>query len=246
MNCRRWIFAAACAVALALATPAQAAADPRSDNSVSGKSIDETFSGSGRLVLDDGDRFGPWRTVFDGNADRASVVVRGGELRLKPRAATDPAETYSALVVSRARFTADPLHVSARWVTSRTTRIGTPNPWEVGWLVWDYRDNDHFTYLVLKPNGWEVGRRDPSQPGGQRHLYDGPLPKTPIGMKRSVTVDRVGPQTTIRVNGEFLVAYDLPYSERRGAVGMYAEDSVVRWMDISADQRPSDSVVRLR
>lgn len=197
--------------------------------------VDDDFTSYGRMVLDDGDRVGPWRVVFDGNYTSATVRVLPGALRLSPQPSRSPNETFAALVVSRQRFSTEPMHLSARWVTRETTRIGTPNPWEVGWLVWDYLDNDHFTYLVLKPNGWEVGRRDPSRPGGQRFMYDDVAPVTPIGTARTVTVDRVGRVTTIRLDGEVLVSYPLPARERRGAVGMYTEDAVVDWLAIKAE-----------
>lgn len=198
--------------------------------------IDDDFSSYGRVVLDDGDRLGPWRVVFDGDYTAASVRILPGVLRLAPQPSRSPAETFAALVVSQERFGTAPMHLSARWVTRQPTRIGAPNPWEVGWLVWDYLDNDHFTYLVLKPNGWEVGRRDPSRPGGQRFMYDDVAPVTPIGTERTVTVDRVGRVTTIRVDGEVLVSYPLPARERRGAVGMYTEDAIVDWLAIKAER----------
>jgi hypothetical protein len=198
--------------------------------------IDDDFTSYGRVVLDDGDRLGPWKVVFDGNYNAPSVRVQPGVLRLTPQPARAADETFAALVVSRQRFSTAPMHLSARWVTRASTRIGTPNPWEVGWLVWDYLDNDHFTYLVLKPNGWEVGRRDPRYPGGQRFLYDDVAPVTRIGTERTVTVDRVERVTTIRVDGEILVSYPLPARERRGAVGMYTEDAVVDWLRIEAER----------
>lgn len=59
-----------------------------------------------------------------------------------------------------------------------------PNPWEVGWLLWCFspdpthpydpsptsNSNFRFYALVLKPNGWEVSKQDPSYKGGQRFL----------------------------------------------------------------------------
>ncbi|MDO8309605.1 MAG: hypothetical protein Q7V58_14780 [Actinomycetota bacterium] len=196
--------------------------------------IDDDFSGYGRGVLDDGQRLGPWRVVFDGNYGGPSVHVRGGLLRLRPQPARSSGQTFAALVVSRKEFDAEALHVSATWVTQAHTRTGKPNPWEVGWLVWDYEDNDHFTYLVLKPNGWEVGRRDPAFPGGQRFIADGTSPRTRLGLVRTATVDRIGTETTVRVDGTVLASFEVGAGETSGAVGMYCEDSVVDWLAISA------------
>lgn len=196
--------------------------------------IDEGFSGYGRVgLLDDGERLGPWRVVFDGSNDGPSVQVSGGVLRLRPQPARSPGQTFAALVVSRQEFDAEALHVSATWVTRAHTRTGKPNPWEVGWLVWDYEDNDNFTYLALKPNGWEVGRRDPEFPGGQRFIADGTSPRTRLGVVRTATVDRIGTQATVRIDGTVLASFEVGASETSGAVGMYCEDSVVDWLAIS-------------
>lgn len=228
LGCRALAAVAVTAVLLPVLAPGAAAAPGP---------IDDDFTRYGRVVLDDGDRLGPWRVIFDGDYERASVALRAGTLRLAPQPARSSEETFSALVVSRRTFSTAPLHLSATWVTRETTRVGTPNAWEVGWLVWDYVDNDHFTYLVLKPNGWEVGRRDPRYPGGQRFLYDDIAPVTPIGQERTVTVDRVGRETTIRIGGDVLVSYPLPARERKGSVGMYSEDAVVDWTWFYAESK---------
>ena len=60
--------------------------------------------------------------------------------------------------------------------------------------MWDYTDNNHFSYLALKTNGWELGKRDPAYPGGQRFLATGSDSPTQIGqwrkglMREQVTV----------------------------------------------------------
>ena len=52
-------------------------------------------------------------------------------------------------------------------------RQNAANPWEVGWLLWDYVDKIHFYYFIPKPNGWELGKADPAYPGDQRFLASG-------------------------------------------------------------------------
>ncbi len=193
-------------------------------------SIDERFSTYARLgALDDGANFGPWHVVFDGVAHGRGVLLSRGRLRLVPQSAQRLSDTNSTLVVSRESFGPTALQLNATWTAKKTTRVGVANPWETGWLVWDYVDPDHFTYLILKPNGWEVGRRDPSAPGTQRFIVDADRPVTPIGMKRKVIVSRVGERTSITVDGMPLTSFDLPADERHGSVGMYAEDAVVDW-----------------
>ena len=198
-------------------------------------SINERFQTYPRLgALDDGANFGPWHVVFDGVDHGRGVYVSKGRLRLIPQTSRGSQDTNSTLVVSKSEFGSSALQLNATWTTQKTTRLGTANPWETGWLIWDYLDPDHFTYLVLKPNGWEVGRRDPSQPGTQRFIADADVPVTPIGMKRTVTVSRVGDTTTITVDGVQLTTFTLPIAERHGAIGMYTEDAVVDWTHIQA------------
>lgn len=220
-------LALAVTVAGAVLAPAPASARPLDVR------IDEDFTGYGPARwLDDGAVFGPWVVVFDGVDDGPGVHLMPGAMRQVPQASRTPDQTNSTLVVSRERFGTGPLHLSATWTTVGPRREGVPNAWEVGWLVWDYLDNDHFTYLVLKPNGWELGRRDPTQPGGQRFIRDDDGPTTDWGRQRTVTVDRVGRQTTVRMDGRVLVRFALPRAERNGAVGMYDEDAIVDWTRI--------------
>ena len=62
--------------------------------------------------------------------------------------------------------------------TVRQVRNGPANPWEVAWLLWHYTDDQHFYSIVLKPNGWELGKEDPAYPGAQRFLATGaPSPR---------------------------------------------------------------------
>ncbi|MDO8731397.1 MAG: calcium-binding protein [Actinomycetota bacterium] len=195
--------------------------------------IDERFSDyTAGKSFDDGQKFGHWRVVFDGVNSGHGVHLSKSGLLLAPQSAQTSDTTNSTLVVSRKKFTDAPLHLSATWTTQRTTRLGAANPWETGWLIWDYVDASHFTYLILKPNGWEVGRRDPGVPGGQRFIADAPSPVTTIGMKRSATVDRLNGQTTISVDGAPLTSFTLTADESRGSVGMYSEDAVVLWSRI--------------
>lgn len=225
----------------ALARPSAPAIPTPTPSATGPLRIDEDFTGyPAARLMGDGAVFGPWRVVFDGMNHGPSIRLRPGLLRLAPQAAKVDSATNAALVVSRRAFTGPTLSLKATWTTRATTRIGVANPWETGWLVWDYVDNDHFTYLVLKPNGWEVGRRDPSQRGGQRFVADGDLPTTPIGMTRTATVTRTEGTTRIQIDDQHLVTFTLPPNERRGAIGMYSEDAIVDWTSISAGTGPAN------
>ncbi|MFJ9904925.1 hypothetical protein ACIRVK_18845 [Streptomyces sp. NPDC101152] len=86
----------------------------------------------------DGTTHGRWRSVFHGMGRN---VGDDASLSLSPMAAEDPGTTHAGLVVSTASY-AD-VRYEARTLTVRQLRSPRPNPWEVPWLVWAYRDPEH-------------------------------------------------------------------------------------------------------
>lgn len=224
-----WIAAAG--LALTLAAPADAADGGASSGYSDGFS---GLSAGQRWV--DGDRIGDaWQVVFAGYGSVTPMREDGiRALRLAPAVATDPARTHAALVVSTGATSAACQRLTARVrTTEQLRRNSAPNPWEAAWLVWGYRDNEHFYYLAVKPNGWELGKRDPAYPGGQRFLATGGL-ETPIGQWRDVRIVQRGDVILAWLDGERLVRFtdrERPY--RGGAIGMYTEDAVTDWDRIS-------------
>ncbi|MGI5527604.1 hypothetical protein ACQEVX_09325 [Streptomyces syringium] len=108
----------------------------------------------------EGSVHGPWRSVFDGHGDN---VGSDTALTLSPMPSRVPEETHAGLIVSTAVYT--DVDFRSRMRTVAQLRVPRPNPWEVPWLVWAYTDPEHFYYITLKPNGWELGKRDPAYPG---------------------------------------------------------------------------------
>lgn len=173
----------------------------------------------------DGSVHGPWRAVFNGEGRN---VASGGTILLEPRAATSPTETHANLIVSELSYRN--VDYSARMETLYQLRVNDrPNPWEVGWLIWNYSDPQHFNYVALKPNGWEVGKADPQYPGNQRFLATG-ADVFPVGHSHNVRVAHRDNSFQIWVDGRLLTSQtdaERPYSV--GSVGVYAEDAVVKF-----------------
>lgn len=168
----------------------------------------------------DGTTHGRWRAVFDG---QGMTGTQNGTILLRPRQPLSPGETHASLVVSRDFYHDVDYRVQLR--TTTRLRRPTPNPWEVAWAVWSYTDQQHFYYLTLKPNGWELGKRDPAYPGGQRFLRTG-QPVFPPGRWYEVSVAQRGATLTVYVNGRRLTVQtdaERPYAA--GAVGVYTEDA---------------------
>ncbi|MER7849083.1 calcium-binding protein [Kitasatospora sp. NPDC096077] len=176
----------------------------------------------------DGSVHGPWRSVFDGHGENLGLP---NGLSLSPMPARTPEVTHAGLIVSTRQYR--DMDLRARMRTVAQLRTPTPNPWEVPWLVWAYSDPEHFYYLVLKPNGWELGKRDPAYPGGQRFLATGPEP-FPVGQWSAVKVTQRGALMEVGVDGRALVSYQDP--ERpylAGSIGAYTEDAHVLFEDIA-------------
>jgi hypothetical protein len=179
----------------------------------------------------DGSTHGRWLSVFNGHGTN---VGDDDSLSLSPKPAEDPGTTHAGLVVSTASY--GNVRFEARMRTVRQLRDPDPNPWEVPWLVWAYTDPEHFYYVTLKPNGWELGKRDPAYPGGQRFLATGRR-TYPVGDWYGVRVEQSGARLVVEVGGSPLVAFDdaeRPYPE--GRVGAYSEDAAVRFEGLRADQ----------
>lgn len=170
----------------------------------------------------EGSVHGPWRTVYTGYG---SVSADDEVITLSPQPARDPGVTHAALV------TASP-PAPTTTIAMRTTqqlRTPQPNPWEVGWLLWNYADNVHFYYLALKPNGWEIGKADPAYPGSQRFLASG-TQSFPIGEWYSVNLHADGQAVRVSVDGELLhTVTDTERAYPPGDIGLYTEDATVEF-----------------
>ena len=221
-------------VAAVLAMAAMAAIGPRQpDNDM------QTIPDSGRTMLvenfeahragppwRDGERHGHWRAVYDGYGTTRISTEGGHQLTMLPRSASDPQVTHGGLVTTVREF--DDIDVTIQMRTVRQLRSGGANSWEVAWLLWHYTDDHHFYSIVLKPNGWELGKEDPAYPGSQRYLATGDTPVFPIGMQHTVQVRQVENSMAVWANGKLLATYtdnERPYLG--GRIGLYTEDAHV-------------------
>lgn len=171
-----------------------------------------------------------WQEVFSGYG-YTKIDKRG--ITLEPMTSTDPDETHAALVTGPEKQT--PINYRIRIKTKKQLRQNSePNPWEVGWVVWNYTDNDHFYYFIPKPNGWELGKRDPDYEGGQRFLATGSDILFPIHKKYVFRIKQTR-NNTIKIyhKRKLLVKFkdtETPYTS--GKVGVYSEDAKVRFSKI--------------
>ncbi len=166
--------------------------------------------------------------VGDGLRDLSRVVV------LSPKAAENADATHAALLLTGENYNGR-IAFGGRVQTVKQIRLGSePNPWECAWLVWNYTDDEHFYYIAIKPTGWELGKRDPAYPGGQRFLASGEG-AFPIGVWHSFMITQENDRIGVRLNEVDLAYYtdtERPY--RQGKLGLYSEDAEVLLDDITA------------
>lgn len=180
----------------------------------------------------EGSRLGPWTVVFTGYGC-ARVEGRGRSRRLHADTlgSSRPSKPM-ALLLTGPRLSA-PLALRARLQTER--RVGE-EPWKAAWLVWGYADERHFYYFIPKPNGWELGKRDPAYPGGQRFLASGGEPAVPLGRWALVEVEQdEGHGITVRLDGRRVAAFvdrERPYPA--GRIALYVEGAHAHFADVSA------------
>lgn len=190
----------------------------------------------------DGTIHGALRFVYDGLGCNGFLSLDGNTvLVVRPRAAISVDETHAGLATGP--LVDGDVSVQVSLMTTRQLRIGAPpNPWEVGWVAWHYRDDAHFYYFVPKPNGWELGKTDPAYPGGQRFLAAGDEPAFPIGRWYRVAMTQTGTTMAVSVDGKPIVTFtdeERPYSA--GRVALYTEDADVYFDDIEI--KPADGAV---
>lgn len=180
----------------------------------------------------EGEERGRFRAVYDGHG---SVSGNDNEILLEPKSADDLSMTHGGLVVTTQTWNRVDFDVVV--TTEAQVRRDPANPWEVGWVLWNYTDDDHFYAVALKPNGWEVSKQDPAYPGKQRFLVTGDQPRFPIGESQRVSVTQSGAEMVISVGGRVLarvVDEEAPY--RNGSIGFYTEDARVRFTDLSVHE----------
>jgi hypothetical protein len=177
-----------------------------------------------------------WRVVYNGYGSVLVGTGRRADVTLHPASPAGARNSHAALVLSRRDWR--DMTVAMRVRTTRQLRRLQPNPWEVGWLIWHYRDGQHFYYLALKPNGWELGKEDPAYPGNQRYLATGSNPDFPLGRWYLVVVRQRGAAIDVTVDGRSLVRVtDTQDPYLSGRIGLYTEDASATFQLVSVTAR---------
>lgn len=181
---------------------------------------------------------GGWHVAYTGYGS-VRAASQGGDpgFALTPARPESAAATHAALVLSARNWRDFTLVVRLR--TTSQLRKPRPNSWEVGWLLWHYTGEHHFYYLILKPDGFELGKEDPAYPGGQRFLVTSTQPSFPVGRTYVVRIGQRANVMSVTVGGRSLVRYADPNDPyRSGLVGLYTEDATASYQIVSLTQAP--------
>ena len=158
------------------------------------------------------------------------VTIHKGTYTLQSQAPTSPSETHSALLTSTATWADQTFTYTA--TTQAQLRTGSPpNPWEVAWSMFRFRDLTHYYWFIVKPNGWELGKKQGSDT--QIFLATGSSPSRPVGATYQVRIQAQGPRIRVSVDGSPVVDYTDPSPLLSGSVGLYEEDARVTFSNVS-------------
>jgi hypothetical protein len=165
-----------------------------------------------------------WRTWW------GQVSLRKGTYTLQSQVPTSAAETHSALLTSASTWGDQVFSYSA--TTLAQLRTGSePNPWEVAWSMFRFTDLTHYYWFIVKPNGWELGKKQGSDT--QIFLATGSTPSRPIGATYQVRIQAQGGRIRVSVDGTQVVDYLDPSPLAAGSVGLYEEDAMATFANVS-------------
>jgi Domain of Unknown Function (DUF1080)/F5/8 type C domain len=176
-----------------------------------------------------------WKIEYTGHGSTGIISEKGfgGFYRLTPASSTSPKETHAALVTSQENFSNFLLSLDVR-TDSQLRQNSEPNNWEVAWVFFRYTDTFHYYWFSLKPNGFELGKKDcnsckdPTE--GQIILYTGPLPTLKIGQWSQWKIEARENHIMISVDDNKIIDYidrNMSNPLSQGKIAMYTEDAKV-------------------
>jgi hypothetical protein len=201
------VVLAAAAVALSSSTSASAGKSAPSKSLVDGfrgQSLDRSI----------------WRVWW------GDVKVARGAIELASESPTRLDQTRSALVTSRRQWT----NFSFGFTTTpvKQLRLNAPgNTWETSWVFFRFRDLANYYYFMVKPNGWELGKKHGSD--AQIFLATGESPTLDMGETARMRISARGARIQVWVDGKRILDFVDPKPLPGGAVGLYQEDARVRF-----------------
>jgi hypothetical protein len=136
-------------------------------------------------------------------------------------------------------------HLSLDLKTREQLRtLSPPNTWETAWIMFDYLDDWHHYYLIPKPNGIELGKKDNDiHLEKQIDLISFDDPKSSIGSWQHIDLFVEENHIVAFVNSSKVLDYvDTSMNNnkfgRGGAIGLYCEDAEVLFDNVQISRIP--------
>lgn len=164
-----------------------------------------------------------------------AIATENGELSLKSQPPTTISETHSALVTSKKagsnyRFETDVATLD------QLRQNNSPNTWEIAWVLFRFQDLTRYYYFILKPNGFELGKKHGSD--GQIFLVTGENFKLELNKRYRWKILTKEANIQIFINEIKIIDYTDPDPILNGSIGLYEEDSLVQFDNVLLEDLP--------
>lgn len=176
-----------------------------------------------------------WSVLYTGHGF-AGIIAEKDDVnvyQMYPKKSTSAKETHATLVSSKDRFSNFRLVVDVR-TDEQLRQNSEPNMWEAAWIFFRYTDTFHYYWFSLKPNGFELGKKDCNSCvdpiDGQNILYTAELPTLKISQWSQWTIEAVDNNIIVSIDGNKIITFkdkNMRNELNNGEIAMYTEDAKV-------------------
>jgi hypothetical protein len=185
-----------------------------------------------------------WSVLYTGHGF-AGIIAEKDDVnvyQMYPKKSTSAKETHAALVRSTDKFSNFRLVVDVR-TDQQLRQNSVPNMWEAAWIFFRYTDTFHYYWFSLKPNGFELGKKDCNScvdpTDGQIILYTAALPTLKISQWSQWTIEAVDNNIIISIDGNKIIIFkdkNMSKESSNGEIAMYTEDAKVSFDNMYISQ----------
>jgi hypothetical protein len=178
-----------------------------------------------------------WSVSYTGHG-RAGIITEKDDVnvyQMYPKKSTSAKETHATLVSSKDTFSNLRLVVDVR-TDQQLRQNSEPNMWEAAWIFFRYTDTFHYYWFSLKPNGFELGKKDCNScvdpTDGQIILYTAALPTLKISQWSQWTIEAVDNNIMVSIDGNKIITFkdkNMSKELNNGEIAMYSEDAKVSY-----------------
>ena len=185
-----------------------------------------------------------WSVLYTGHG-LAGIIAEKDDVnvyQMYPKKSTSAKETHATLVSSKNKFSNFRLVVDVR-TDQQLRQNSEPNMWEAAWIFFRYTDTFHYYWFSLKPNGFELGKKDCNScvdpTDGQIILYTAALPTLKIRQWSQWTIEAVDNNIIVSIDGNKIITFEdknMSKELNNGEIAMYTEDAKVSFDNMYISQ----------